>query len=427
MKHQSMTITDNNRRYDLSNKLTHFFRKLDQTDGSTPHTPEDWGSANITEDTVFSPLFLLRSAIRHGWMWSTWSLRGGARTVYGPYPAVCFTEMPTAAFLETSVARLKKKQKISSYALTFPKDQMFDLGARPVIYGLSGNPKIPSGKGGGPRFLSDCALPEGEQYRFVTYAPTGGRWSIDWTHEREWRWCLTDKDAIAKFEAEIEEMGIVDYVKDIPGLDLYSGTIKGIGVIVNTKEEAGMVIHDVLSLVDQDRISPDTYEYVLVADEIASPGLLRDPDDEANAIAAATIDLSSLLTHRDDSVLNQIIEMATQVVAKNPKVEVGEPGTCWLWLIDNTHLKTRALVNDGHITVSNGKYLLPIHDFSTLQSLGQREKMMEVLASRVQNTLGIEASYFSVLGSDNPEQVPFYNGDVLGNRLFYNYWSQNLD
>ena len=113
----------NNRRYDLSAKLTHFFRMLDLFDGSAPSTPEDWGDANIAEDTKFSAIFLLRCAIRHGRLWSTWSLRGNVRTIYGPHPAICFTDMPTAAFLETASERVKKKQKISTCALTFPKHQ----------------------------------------------------------------------------------------------------------------------------------------------------------------------------------------------------------------------------------------------------------------------------------------------------------------
>ncbi|MBY3088882.1 DUF4427 domain-containing protein [Rhizobium laguerreae] len=34
---------------------------------------------------------------------------------------------------------------------------------------------------------------------------------------------------------------------------------------------------------------------------------------------------------------------------------------------------------------------------------------------------GVHATYFSVLGSDDPDRVPFYNGDELDNRKFYNF------
>ena len=57
----------NNRRCDLSSKLTHFFRMLDLDDGSAPSIPEYWGDNNITEiteHTQFWALFLLRHAIR---------------------------------------------------------------------------------------------------------------------------------------------------------------------------------------------------------------------------------------------------------------------------------------------------------------------------------------------------------------------------
>ncbi len=208
----------NNRRYDLSQRLIHFFRKFDLFDGSAPHTPEEWGGENFVEDTVFSPMFLLRIAIRHGHLWATWSLRKDVRTIYGPHPAICFTEMPTAAFLEASVVRQKQGQKISSFALTFPKDQMFSLGARPVIYGLSIPHSLPSGADGGPRTMDPTLLPLHEQYRYVTYSP-GGSYRVDWTHEREWRWPYMD--SIVEFEATLEAEGIADNVPEIPGLSLF--------------------------------------------------------------------------------------------------------------------------------------------------------------------------------------------------------------
>src|SRR3546814_6091553 len=63
---------------------------------------------------------------------------------------------------------------------------MFTAGARPVIYGLSGDVREQPSNGDF-RILDERLLPQQEQYRYVTYT-IGDVRQIDWTHEREWRW-----------------------------------------------------------------------------------------------------------------------------------------------------------------------------------------------------------------------------------------------
>jgi hypothetical protein len=138
------------------------------------------------------------------------------------------------------------------------------------------------GEGGG-RAESNISFPRAKIADIQGLSPGGGRWAIDWTHERVWRWCTTNAASLAKFEAEIAKMGIVSEVKFIPGLDLYTGMLQGIGAIVNTKEEARKVLHDVLSLVDRNMVKPDTSEYVLVAEDIQAPEKIRDPDKVPSA------------------------------------------------------------------------------------------------------------------------------------------------
>ena len=418
----------NNRRFDLSDRLIHFFRKLDLDDGSAPHVPEYWGDHNISEDTVYSALFLMRCAVRQGRLWATWSLRGGSRTIYGPHPAVCFTDMPTAAFLEASAARLKAGEKISTFALTFPKDQMFDFGARPAIYGLSGLPvDVPTDKSGGPRILPADRLALREQYRYVSYYPTG-KYRVDWTHEREWRWPYTE--GLEEFDKQIETYGVVSEVTDIPGFEFYAFGLRGMGVIVNTRDEARLVLHDVLSLVDRKIIGPNTFEYILVANDIVSPAEIRDPDQEEAAIAAAAIDLSEYLTPdppRDESLSNRIVEMARTIEAEYGEPQLGELGGCWLWLVDNDHEVTRALLNTERVEVNGaGKYLMFPYAFSDSRSLAQREDMTKKLAAQVKAEFGLECGYFSVLMSDDPNGVPSYNTDFLDNRMIYNFWHDGL-
>ncbi|DAB30069.1 MAG TPA: hypothetical protein CFH84_06240 [Sulfurimonas sp. UBA12504] len=123
----------NNFRFDLSNYLIHFFRDVDLESNAYIHFPEFAGFNNIYEDTKLTALFLLRCALRNSKLIASWSYRNNKRSVYGYNPAICFTEMPLAAFVQTSFERLQRGENINQYALLLPKSNMFSLGARPVM------------------------------------------------------------------------------------------------------------------------------------------------------------------------------------------------------------------------------------------------------------------------------------------------------
>ncbi len=220
-------------------------------------------------------------------------------------------------------------------------------------------------------------------------------------------------------------MGIVDGVKDIPGLDLYSSELKDIGVIVNSQDESQMVLHDILSLIDRGIISKKTYSYILITESITEVSSIRDPKQERDAIRAAMIDLAPFTTPepvRDKKIADRICGMVQDIENKAGNLEDGELGGCWLWLIDNFHEVTRALLYQGKIVVNNdGKYLVELTDYDARRSLRQREEMTKELATLVYNEFGLTAGYFSVLGSQDYNEVPFYNDDHLDNHVFYNW------
>lgn len=98
---------------------------------------------------------------------------GRENTIRGDIPAVCFSEQPLNAFIQ-SCRVLPSRYK--PYAVAVHKWHLFTYGGRPVIYGDEG-------------MLS--ALPPEYKYLWARYNPipeaTLGGYPVDWTHEREWR------------------------------------------------------------------------------------------------------------------------------------------------------------------------------------------------------------------------------------------------
>jgi hypothetical protein len=409
-------------RFDLSDWLIHFFRKIDLVGSSAIVFPEHMGWGNIYEDTKLSPLFMLRCAIRMGRLWATWAYRNDVRTIYGPSPAVCFTEMPIAAFLESAKLRERYGEAISQFALIFPKKDLFRIGANPVIYGLDDrNARLPSGKDGKARIINSTLLPEREQYRYVTYNPTFPR-PIDWTHEREWRWPY--RGDISKMERELEEFGLISEASDIPGLDFYSCGISNIGVIVQKEEQAKWVTHDILSLVDRGIIEEKQFNFILVTEKFPSFPDLRDPNEVSRVISECSINIAPYFSYPPDELkgLSECFhKLVVDIEFSAPKPKLGEFGGCWLWILDNTSKLARALLWADRIIISDtGKYLVNLYEFSDDRSLRQREKMTKILAQKVMEIFNVECGYFSVLNSDNPNDLPFYNDDHLDNRMYYN-------
>lgn len=151
----------------------------------------------VAEDaTAFD---ILQKIIHDGFIRSGWSMRDLMPTVYGPYSAVCFTEMPLYGLIEYARFRGKLSGYVGNYGIAFLRKELFDAGARQVIYGLSTDYKeaedaTDSYFGRGMRCLSDkCGIGLEEQYRYVSTNLGKGK-RIDWTHEREWRWPLKGSD-----------------------------------------------------------------------------------------------------------------------------------------------------------------------------------------------------------------------------------------
>lgn len=100
--------------------------------------------------------------------------------ICGSRRAVCFQDAPLHSICQNTFYEQKKreqdpKEKVRYLALglAFPKDYLFNLGARPVIYEQTE--------------VAKSFLPPDEWWRIVRLDLSNETFFIDWTHEREWR------------------------------------------------------------------------------------------------------------------------------------------------------------------------------------------------------------------------------------------------
>ena len=127
-----------------------------------------------------SPWDVLTHILKCGYLKPSYALRtvntsfgrADLNTIRGNYPAVCFSEQPLSAFVTSYLA---DGRKYPGCGIAFEKRHLFQYGGRPVIYG--------------DEKLLD-RLQEEDKYLWVKYDPLNQPsrdYSIDWTHEREWR------------------------------------------------------------------------------------------------------------------------------------------------------------------------------------------------------------------------------------------------
>lgn len=385
--------TRNLRRFDLSDWLVHFTREVPQNSNEVP-LPDEWPLGTLVEtDEPLPPFFMLRQILRELRIIPTWSFRGGRRTIYGPRPAVCLTAMPLAAFLMSGSERERRKEKMSPLGIVFPKSQMFERGARPAIYGVAEGEEAGSRiKNGGPRVLKGDSFSEAEHFRYVAFDPAKNG-TLDWTHEREWRWpATTNIPRVTSFE------GLSSHALDL-------SVFRGMGFVVETEHQSKLLVHDILKMVDSGVITSETFAFIMIGEHFPDPRKLILPEQTDEALAASTIDLAPFfnqneeetvdLFRRFDGVLDRF--MSSTKLDRSP----GELGWCYLWLRDNTHPLVRAFVANPHLRGyeidPDGRYLVEIPEFGDDTGLRFRENLMKSLAEMVHAEFATPASYFSIL------------------------------
>lgn len=223
-------------RHDQTNWLIHFVRDRDIDQDYPVTTEEEFESLVGGElEPDASAFGVLLNILKVG-LKPYFSFRGGKTTIYGGYPAICATEMPIYSFAQYVKDRRNTK-KVSAYGVAILKNEFFQAGGRPVIYGLSESSVNFEHNYYNYRVIDQSVISINEQYRYVAYNPSGDRW-IDWSHEREWRWKETsDRRATVCYKDHNFCM------TESPGLPLFldpnsGGFFSKVAIIVWSNEEA---------------------------------------------------------------------------------------------------------------------------------------------------------------------------------------------
>ena len=409
----------NNRRFDLSEYLIHFFRPVDLALENAFYMPEYLGVRDSVEGSRVQALFLLRLSLRKMRIFPSWSYRSGKRTIYGPYPAVCFTDMPITAFMRTSRERASRGEKISAYALVLPKNDLFAIGALPVNYGFSGGiPDVYVNDETGERVIDPAQVALAEQYRYVAYNPLVG---VDWTHEREWRWpYLGSMDNIKKLsgfdEPELDELPAL-YYKDI--------NFRGAGVIVNSRADADKVIYDILTLVDKSMLDLGVFSFVLCADEINFHQIM-DEKQLSDVINANSIDLEKYFTadylllcyYRDR--MNEVIRLC---MMKHDAIKTYDASNrAGVWFGNNKHPLVRALLTLGMIYVNkNHQYVLLIDELYGYDETTQENICRDIAARLLSFYPDLACEYILWhMNFNSTEEISYSSGPNLSSSLYHN-------
>lgn len=417
-----MSKTRNNIRFDLSDYLIHFFRDVDLNSNSFIHLPEYCGFNNNHHHSAIDAKYLLRLSLRHYKLFASWSYRNGVRTIYGYDPAVCFTDMPISAYLQSGTDRLLKSEKIGLYALALPKSNMFSAGARPVIYALDGSSRITYQHGNGDeRIINEVLLPLVEQYRYVTYAPG----VIDWSHEREWRWPY--RGDVTEYLSEIETDGIVEDIEKTPCLNLKNVELSECGVIVQFNADVKEITHDILTLIDQGVTHQKTFKFIISVEKLNSFDSILHPHELVEHINSNAIifdDFFDIPSERIKCYAREINGYIDGLYSNEDyftDTYGSEFGNAWVWIHDNQNEVTRALIQGGLVSVNNeGKYLLKIDLSWDCWPLRKKEELAKYVSTWLRNRFNLESCYFSVLGSNNCNDFPNYNDKLDINHPYYN-------
>lgn len=385
-------------------RIAHYFRDVDFSSNSRPQFIPESFSANCWAEDGWPARFILRVAMRFHHIWATFGIRNGHATVHGNQPAVCFSRFNVADLIAARDEVVGTNGVVTQYALTFPLSTAERAGAAQVLQGNDLRVLLQEG-----RPLGDVTQEEVWQNQF---RHVDGQLDIFGNHapSSEWRWPYSRnyRRAIEKIERE-GRLG-----DRLPGLDLTQKKWSGLGVVVATQIDALRLQYDILTLIDQQFVSVDHFDHLLVCERLPS-SLDEFSDSEYQAaISAACLDFKSCLFVSDEAAAAASAEFSARVSALEVSVlkkETKERGGCWVYFEDNSHPYVRALLKAGRVVVNRqGRYLATLDELGRGRDLRERQEIVKVLCKQLEQEHGVACSYFSVLNSWQPDDVPSFCG-----------------
>lgn len=320
---------------------------------------------------------VLKKILHDGFIHSSWSIRDMQPSIYGPKSAVCFTEMPLYALLDYAKVRGKKSGYVGNYGIAFRRNELFAAGARPVIYGLSGKFKETdvdeNGVFQGRLMDSSCGIGKQEQYRYVsTMLPKKKGMTIDWTHEREWRWALPDNRY------------------NVPGLPFllakdYADFFSEIIIIVCTDEEQEDLLLHLKNLYDAGcRNTGFEYDIKMIssAKVLSLETIARSNDIDPNTMKIEDLPMKQMRMIPEFKVSSELIDKVTKAIVeaneisvksveeyltKNPSFD-DQKGYWGFAHVYTNHISevTQALQDAGFAKAySNGDYWIDVNEYRT--------------------------------------------------------------
>jgi hypothetical protein len=356
----------------MSPRIAHYFRDVDLRSKSRPEfVPESFPLHCRPDDDRWSAGYLLRIAVRFQHLWATYGVRNGERTITGPHPAVCFSDLSLSDLIAVRDGFLPRDESATQYAITFPLTIAENGGIQPVTQ--------PS---------------------------------------QEWRWQYTGN--YDRCIDRIEMDGVEGSV--IPGLKLSQKKWSGLGIVVPNMVTARVLQYDLLLLIDQGVVSQTHFDHMLVCDELpASIDGLGEEEMRA-AYSKACFDFRECIRVSASEADVSRLDFSSRVLileSTTPKRPVVERGGCWLWFQDNTHPYVRALIVAGLVELNErGRYLASLDELDPHRDLRERQEITRKLSQELQEKYGIRSSYFIVLNSYDPDDHPCYSRMNWGGGYF---------
>lgn len=385
-------------------RIAHYFRDVDLSSNSRPQFIPESFSANCWAEDGWPARFILRVAIRFHHIWATFGIRNERATIHGKQPAVCFSRFNVVDLIAARDKVAGIDEAVTQYAITFPLSTAERAGAAQVLQGGSLRALLQKG-----RPLEAVTQQEVWQNQF---RHVDGQLDIfgDQAPSSEWRWPYSRnyRRAIEKIERE-GQLG-----DRLPGLDLTQRKWSGIGVVVATQADALRLQYDILTLIDQQHVSVDHFDHLLVCEQLP-PSLEELTDSGIQAVvAAACFDFKSCIDVSVEAGAVALADFSARVSAleaSTVKKETKERGGCWVYFEDNSHPYVRALLKAGRVVVNRqGRYIATLDELGRGRDLRERQEIVKVLCKQLEQEHGVACSYFSVLDSWQPDDSPFFCG-----------------